>query len=310
MRIFIELPSWIGDAIMCTPAIENILNLYKHSHVTMLGSYATTSLFSEDKRIQKLLINDTKKYKFRYFCLYSLAKKIQKVDLAISFRRSISSKIMMKFIKADKKFSYKRLSKDEIHQAIRYNDFVNYSLKTSLPTKSLHLSFKAYKFKNKTLGINPGATYGSAKRWYPSEFAKVAIKLSQTHDIIIFGSKNEEKMAKDIENILMQNGVKNFQNLAGKTSIKELCELIGGLDIFLTNDSGPMHIAACYKVKTISIFGPTNFTETNQWQNENEFIITKNLLCSPCMKRKCPKKHHECMKSICANDVLEVIKNI
>ncbi len=61
-----------------------------------------------------------------------------------------------------------------------------------------------------------------------------------------------------------------------------------------------MHIAAAYKVKTIAIFGPTRFKETNQWNNPNENIISKNLDCAPCMKRVCPLKHHDCMKKITA----------
>ena len=99
--------------------------------------------------------------------------------------------------------------------------------------------------------------------------------------------------------------------MAGLTTIPELIEKIAGLSLFITNDSGPMHIAAAYKVKTVSIFGPTKFTETNQWRNDkNGLIVTKNLDCAPCMKRECPLKHHNCMKLVTANDVLEAITKL
>ena len=110
---------------------------------------------------------------------------------------------------------------------------------------------------------------------------------------------------------LIKNGVLNYQNLAGKTSIKELIEKIAGLNLFVTNDSGPMHVAAAYKVKTVSIFGPTKYTETNQWRNDkNGLIVTKNLDCAPCMKRECPLKHHNCMKNITASDVMSAISKL
>ncbi|MCG3666193.1 glycosyltransferase family 9 protein [Aliarcobacter butzleri] len=306
-EIFIEIPSWLGDAIMATPAIENLIKTYPDAQITLLGSFVSTQAFQGYPNIKRVIIDDTKKSGNRYKNLISLAKSIGRVDLAISFRRSISSKFMMFFIKAKKKFNYRRLTKKEIHLCIRYNDFVNKVLNLKNEVGDLKLYFKPFNYGKPTLGINPGATYGSAKRWYPEEFAKIAIEMSKKYDIVIFGGPAETNIAKDIENELVSKGITNYQNLAGKTTIPELIERIAGLDLFITNDSGPMHIAAAYKVKTIAIFGPTKFTETNQWNNPNGEIVTKNLDCAPCMKRVCPLKHHNCMKNITAADVLNVI---
>ncbi|MCG3657221.1 glycosyltransferase family 9 protein [Aliarcobacter butzleri] len=306
-EIFIEIPSWLGDAIMATPAIENLIKTYPDAQITLLGSFVSTQAFQGYPNIKRVIVDDTKKSGNRYKNLISLAKSIGRVDLAISFRRSISSKFMMFFIKAKKKFNYRRLTKKEIHLCIRYNDFVNKVLNLQNEVGDLKLYFKPFNYGKPTLGINPGATYGSAKRWYPEEFAKIAIEMSKKYDIVIFGGPSETNIAKDIENELVSKGITNYQNLAGKTTIPELIEKIAGLDLFITNDSGPMHIAAAYKVKTIAIFGPTKFTETNQWNNPNGEIVTKNLDCAPCMKRVCPLKHHNCMKNITAADVLNVI---
>ncbi|RXJ87175.1 glycosyltransferase family 9 protein [Arcobacter sp. CECT 8985] len=308
-KIFIEIPTWLGDAIMTTPAIENIIKTYPNAKIILLGSFVSTQALGNFKNIEKIIVDNTKKEGNRYKNLYNLAKQIGKVDLAISFRRSLSSKFMMFFVNAKKKYNYKRLQKEQIHQVLRYNDFVNHVLNLDNKAGDLSLHFKPFLYDKPTLGINPGATYGSAKRWYPSEFAKVAIKMSKTHNIVIFGGPGEVDIAKDIEKQLIENGIKSYQNLAGKTTIAELIEKIAGLDIFITNDSGPMHVAAAFKVKTIAIFGPTRFKETNQWNNPNENIITKNLDCAPCMKRVCPLKHHNCMKLITAEDVLKVIDN-
>lgn len=307
-KIFIEIPTWLGDAIMTSPAIENIIKTYPEAKITLLGSFVSTQAFKNFKNIEKVIIDDSKKSGNRYINLIKIAKSVGKVDLAISFRRSIASKFMMLFINSKKKFNYKRLIKKEIHQILRYNDFVNKVLNLDNKAGDLKLYFKPFSYSKPTLGINPGATYGSAKRWYPEEFAKVAIALSKKYDIVIFGGPTETDIAKDIENELIKNGITNYQNLAGKTTIPELIEHIAGLELFITNDSGPMHVAAAYKVKTVAIFGPTKFTETNQWNNPNEIIVTKNLECAPCMKRKCPLGHHNCMKLIKAEDVLKKIK--
>ncbi|OCL85817.1 glycosyltransferase family 9 protein [Arcobacter porcinus] len=309
-KIFIEIPTWLGDAIMATPAIENIIKSYPEAKITLLGSYVSTQAYKDYPNIEKIIVDNTKKDGNRYLNLIKLAKSLGVFDIAISFRRSFTSKFLLFFINAKKKLGYKRLTKKEIHLTIRYNDFINKFLNLNNKVGDLKLYFDAFKYPKATLGINPGATYGSAKRWYPEEFAKLAIKLSKDYDIVIFGGPNETEIANDIEEELIKNNITNYKNLASKTTIPELIEKIAGLELFITNDSGPMHIAAAYKVKTISIFGPTKFTETNQWNNPNGIIVTKNLECAPCMKRVCPLKHHNCMKFIKASDVLEKIKEI
>jgi heptosyltransferase-2 len=160
------------------------------------------------------------------------------------------------------------------------------------------------------LGINPGASYGSSKRWYPEEFANVAAKLSSEYDITILGGPNEIDISMDIQKLLVKKGVTNYQNLAGNINISELIHHISNLDLFVTGDSGPMHIAASYQVPTVSIFGPTRDNETSQWLNRKSIIVKKNLDCQPCMKRVCPLKHHNCMKLIKAKDILVEVESL
>ena len=112
----------------------------------------------------------------------------------------------------------------------------------------------------------------------------------------------------DIEKELQEANITNYENLSGKTTVEELIEQIASLNLFITNDSGPMHIAATFQIPTIAIFGSTRFNETHQWANDHEIIIRKEMECSPCMKRICPLKHHNCMKLITAEDVLEKLQ--
>ena len=114
-------------------------------------------------------------------------------------------------------------------------------------------------------------------------------------------------MALDIGKQLEKNNISNYKNLAGKTNVEELIEMISTLDLFITNDSGPMHIAAAFGIPTVSIFGPTKYNETHQWKNEKEMLVYNEIDCTPCMKRVCPLVHHDCMKKISASDVLQIL---
>lgn len=308
--IFIEIPTWLGDAVMTTPAIENICKAYPNCKIIIFGSFVSTSIFQKHPSILRIIVDNSKKEGNRYINLYKLAKNVGTIDLAFSFRKNFTTNFLMFFLKTSKKYIYQRYTKKLRHQVIRYNDFINKSLSIETFPDDLKIYLNQTKSDKKLLGINPGATYGNAKRWYPKEFAKVAIAKASEYDIVIFGGLGELDMAKDIENELKKEGITNYRNLAGKTSVEELIENISSLSLFITNDSGPMHVAAAFSIPTVCIFGPTRTKETSQWNNANSTIAKKDYDCMPCMKRECTlsgEENHKCMKNITAQDVLDVL---
>jgi len=318
MKVLIELPTWLGDCVMATSAIENIVNFYNEVEITFIGSFVSVEAMKNHPKVVKTVVLDKK-----YTSLYRIAKKLGEFDAFFSFRSSIRSKILKFLISAKNKYQFDKNKYINCHQVKKYNDFVNDSLNINLKTGVLKL-YKNSKFKIASsgstlgvqnsklplLGINPGASYGSAKRWYPEEFAKVASDLSDQYDIVIFGGPGEKDIAMDIEQSLIEKGIDNYQNLASNTTIPELINHISNLDLFITGDSGPMHVAAAFQVSTVAIFGPTKDDETSQWMNDKSAIVKKNLDCQPCMKRTCPLSHHNCMKLIKAADVLDVVRGL
>jgi len=308
MRILIELPSWLGDSVMLTPSIENLINFYDFPDITLIGpSISVDVLKYHPSVVESYVINKN------YLSLYKLSQKIGKYDAFFSFRSSFRSRIFKFYILSENKFQFNKNKYQGSHQVQQYSNFLSDSLKISLVPKKLviYSNLKTnYKNSKLQLGINPGASYGDAKRWYPEQFANVAAKLSDKYDILIFGGLNEKNIADDIENFLIKKDISNYSNLVGKTSIEELISYISNLDLFITGDSGPMHIAASFQVPTITIFGPTNHHETSQWMAQKSVIIKKNLDCQPCMKRTCPLKHHDCMRLISEEDVIEGLSSM
>ena len=313
MKILIELPTWIGDAVMTTPAIENIISYYNNPEITLLGSFSSIELLKNHPQVINTKVLDKK-----YTSLYKLAKNLGKFDAFFSFRTTLRSKLLKFFILSANKYQHIDNESQGRHQVEKYNDFVNNSLKTNYSAGKLNIglsNFSQDKLNSNennypTLGINPGGSYGDAKRWYAIEFAEVAAKLCNQYNIIIFGDSREKDIASDIEKSLVKRGVTNYQNLAGHTSISDLIDYISRLDLIITGDSGPMHIASYFQVPTVAIFGPTKAQMTSQWMNNKSIIVKKNLSCQPCMKRTCPLKHHNCMKLIKSVDVLDAVNTI
>ena len=307
MKILIELPTWLGDAVMATPAIENLANFYNDVEITFIGSFVSIEALKNHPKAIKTFVLDKK-----YTSLYKISRDLGNFDAFFSFRSSIRSKFLKFLISAKKKYQFDKNKYQNRHQVEKYNDFVNDSLSIDSTAKKLQIyGYNNVKSKKKILGINPGASYGSAKRWYPQEFAKVASELSSEYDIVIFGGPSETDIAGDIEQALINSDIRNYKNLAGNTTITELLDQISHLDFFITGDSGPMHVAAAFQVPTIAIFGPTKDKETSQWMNKKGIIVKSNIDCQPCMERTCPLRHHNCMRLIKAQNVLDVIfKNL
>jgi len=308
-RILIELPTWLGDCVMATPAIENIVNYYKDVKITFIGSKISIHALkhhpkAQDIEILEKNISDIKK----------IRKNIGTFDVFFSFRSSFRSQLLKLFLRSKEKYQFSKNKYGFGHQVEKYNNFVNDSLSTECNPGNLRIYKRPnsgeMKSKRPLVGINPGASYGSAKRWSPKGYSEVAKVLAKEYDILIFGGPNELDIAMEIEDELKQSNISNYQNLAGKTDIEVLIDSISNLSLFITGDSGPMHIAAAFQIPTVAIFGPTRDKETSQWMNTRNCIVKKNLECQPCMKRTCPLGHHHCMNLISPKDVLKAAREL
>lgn len=174
----------------------------------------------------------------------------------------------------------------------------------------VHLASSKTNSSKPIVGINPGAAFGSAKRWEQSYFIEVIqYFLDREYEVYLFGSSAESSANTDIASAL--NNHKNlqyFHNLTDKTNLSELIDYINAMNVFITNDSGPMHIATALKVPIVAIFGPTDINETAPYipahTEQSITLLHIDLPCSPCKKRECPLKHHNCMKLISPQEVI------
>jgi len=302
MKLLIELPTWLGDCVMATPAIENVVKQYNNQcEIIFIGSKSSVELMSMHPKcvnsyvLSKRIVKDI-----------STIRSIKSIDIFISFRSSKRTKLFYFFLDSKCKYQFNKKKFSSGHQVEKYNSFVQEALGINSPPGKLRIFRKEFNFSSELplLGVNPGASYGSAKCWPYEKFVEVILTLSKKFDIVIFGGNKEVTLAKKIVRKLEESNCKISLNLAGKTTIEELVDYISSLDLFITGDSGPMHIASAFQIPTISIFGPTKVLETCQWKNDKSIIIKKELPCQPCMKRVCPLGHHDCMKKISSEEVV------
>jgi heptosyltransferase-2 len=158
-------------------------------------------------------------------------------------------------------------------------------------------------------GLNPGAEYGPAKRWPVERFIAAAKEIQQRTNCIwiLFGGKNDLPITNQIESEI-QNSKFKIQNLAGQTSLRELMSLLKFCRVLLTNDTGPMHVAAALGTPVVVPFGSTSpeLTGPGLPGDARNFLIKSDAPCSPCFLRKCPIDFR-CMNGIGVERVVQAV---
>ncbi len=150
--------------------------------------------------------------------------------------------------------------------------------------------------------MSPGAANGTAKQWLPERFAEAAgrIAVERGAQIALFGSASESELCERIAGLLKEHKVINH---AGRTSLGEFIDLASQCEVFLTNDSGAMHIASALGVPTVAIFGATDDIGTGP-TGPLARVVREPVECSPCLLHECPIDHR-CMTRVSVERVAE-----
>jgi heptosyltransferase-2 len=149
------------------------------------------------------------------------------------------------------------------------------------------------------VGVHAGAAYGESKRWFPSRFAAVLEKLHRPgRRFLLLGGPGEEEVAEAIEGRMSVAPV----NLVGKTSVAEVVAVIAQCDLFLSNDSGLMHVAAALGIPQVALFASSDPKKTAPLNSRAEVIHPEHVSCTPCFKRHC-HQDLQCMEAITVDEV-------
>ena len=170
-------------------------------------------------------------------------------------------------------------------------------------------NFGLDRISNPIFALNPGAEYGPAKRWPVEKFVAAAKKIQQQTDCvwILLGGRGDLQLCEKIESET-QNSKLKTQNLAGKTSLRELMALLKLCRVLLTNDTGPMHVAAALGTPVVVPFGSTSpeLTGPGLPGDARNHLIKSGAPCSPCFLRECPIDFR-CMNGIGVENVVEAV---
>jgi len=322
-KILIRGPNWVGDSVLAIPAMKAVRTRFPNAEITLLVRPWVAGLFKSAPFIDQVWI-EPRPSSLGDWTRITRSMRTRRFDLGVLLPNSFESALAMFLGRVAMRLGYatdgrRLLLTDPVspldqprHQLHYYLGLLK-SLSITVERPSIEISATAEErmdarrlldeagisSKERFLVINPGAAYGSAKRWHEQRFAELGDRLTKQLSMraAIVGSLNEKAVANEIRSLMKVPAVV----LTGKTSLESLIGVLSECSLMVTNDSGPMHIAAALGTPTIAVFGPTDESVTGPFGPRTR-IVKHPVDCSPCLLRECPIDHR-CMTRVTVNDV-------
>jgi len=333
-KILVIQTAFLGDAVLTTPLLGALRTQFPHSRITVLCTPEIKDVFERHPAVSEILLFDKRGKERSLFSRWALARRLKtmRFDLAIVPHRSFTSALLAWLAQIPRRIGFSAsqgrwLLTDVVpfqwgvHDVERNLALLNV-FGVQNPGAELwlkpnpdaaervtrRLQASGVGPADKLVGINPGSVWAT-KRWLPEGFAAVADRLlreSGVKVIFVGGSKDLDTMQKILP--LMKEKPVHW---VGETTLQELIAVIARCQVFLTNDSGPLHIAVASQVPTVAIFGPTTKELGFFPYGSGHQVIEKDLACRPCGLHgadKCPLGHFHCMTFITPEEVFAAVK--
>jgi heptosyltransferase-2 len=328
-KILVRATNWLGDAVMSLPALRALRQRFPDAEIAILAKPWVADLYHRESFCDRMIPYTPRTLGQKWAAGRALAR--ENFDCAILLQNAFEAAAVTFLAGIPERIGYARDGrswlltrairvprKGEIprHERFYYLELLHRAdiLDTLPENDRIRLDgapqaraagvdrFGQLGMGVTVVGLSPGAAYGTAKRWLPERFAEAAAKVADelSASVAIFGSKEERELCNAIA-AAIPGKVHNF---AGETTLAEYIDLAAACRVYLTNDSGGMHVASALGVPTVAIFGATDDLATGP-TGPLARVVRETVECSPCLKRECPIDHR-CMTRVSADRVAKV----
>jgi heptosyltransferase-2 len=332
-KVLVRATNWLGDAVMSLPAIREIRQALPHADLAVLARPWVADLYARESSIDRVIPYTAKGLRAKRRFARSLRE--ERFDLAILLQNAFEAALVAWWAAIPERIGYNRDGRGLLltrrvavpepgeiprHERFYYLEMLKRAgiVERFPKSEAIRLEgidaaresgaalFEARGIRPPVIGISPGAAYGTAKRWLPERFVEAAQGLGAA-SAAVFGSGSERAVCEQVAAGLRVAGV-DARSLAGETTLREFIDLAAACRLFLTNDSGAMHVASALGVPTVAVFGATDDTTTGP-TGPLALVVREHAECSPCLLRECPIDHR-CMTRVTAQQVVSAARQL
>lgn len=308
-RILVRAPNWVGDTVLSLPALRDLRRNFPDARLEVLARPAVAELYRAVAEVDA--VREAVSFRADAEALRGA------FDLGVLLPNSFGTALQLYGAGLPERWGYATdgrgpllTRKCAVPAEVRGESEVYYYRAmlaglglqvTAVPDASLRApaawrerALMLLEGDGPWLGINAGASYGTAKRWIPERYAAVADHLARRYGLspVIVGGAAERPVAEALAAAMRTR----VRVLCGQTSLGELVGVLSELRLLLTGDSGPMHLAAALGTKVLAVFGSTDWRETAPFTTRAR-VVREHVECAPCKLRECPIDHR-CMTRV------------
>jgi heptosyltransferase-2 len=337
-KVLVLQTSFIGDTILTLPLICEIKRRFGAAHLALMCTPAGAELLSGHPAIDEFIIDDKKGADGGWagLCRQAARLKEKSFSVALTPHKSLRTALLLRLAGIPWRIGFRQSKGWFFFQARASRDPARHDVERNLSVltacgvrpedcdRALHLPVSAsvlasvreklqglgYKPDKAAIGFNPGSIW-PMKRWSAQSFGRLIDRVVEAYgcQAILFGGPDDREITSAAENFCHVKPI----NTAGLLSLGELPAAISLCRVFVTNDSGPMHIAVARDVPTVAIFCATAPSQGFYPYSSKAVVVEKNLHCRPCSAhggRRCPLGTEDCIRTISAQDVFAAVEEL
>jgi len=332
-RILVRATNWVGDAVLSLPALGAIRDRFPDAYIAVLARPWVAGLYRHEPFADEIIPYAPARFRrgslrtaWRDRITLAGALRERGFDCALLLQNAFDAALITALAGIPERIGYARDLRSPLltrpiplprpgaippHESFYYLELLRRAgwlerlpatltieLRSARRARAAGLArFAAEGIGTPVIGISPGAAFGTAKRWLPEAFAASACTLAQRlgATVALHGSASERELCESVRALIEGRGFRAV-NYAGRTTLEEFIERAAASRLFLTNDSGAMHVASALGVPTVAVFGPTN-PDTTGPAGPLARIVRHPVECAPCLLRECPIDHR-CMTGV------------